>query len=281
MKKFLALSMMGLFSAGAFAQFTINELFVNPSGTDDGYEYVEIKGAPNASLSGYRFASIEGDTTGAGLADISLDLSSFSLGSNGLLMIRWGTLVNTIDAATTVVSQSVSSGGSLENGSNSFAIFQGTFAAGTDLDTDNNGTLDLGVGITLIDSVGWTDGGVGDQAYGFTFSTAAGVFTPHLYQQVSGGDARIFGTAVAGTGTTGFNTASTSVYSSYRGLNGFGGGTRDADWENWADSGFGADPSAAALVSQTPGGVNPVPEPASMAVLGLGILGLARRRRNK
>ena len=37
---------------------------------------------------------------------------------------------------------------------------------GTDLDTDNDGVLELPAGVVLIDAVGWTDGGAGDRVYG-------------------------------------------------------------------------------------------------------------------
>lgn len=274
---------MGLASAGAFAQaFTINELFVNPVGTDDGWEYAEIKGTAGASLNGFSFLSIEGDSTAPGTVDRVVDLTGFSIGSNGLLLIRFGTNVSAIEAATTVVT--APSAPNLENDTNTWAIANFLPTLSADLDTNNDGTLDLGSGQSFVDAVGWTDNGSGDFTYGFTYSRAIiGTFTPDAYYQVRGGDAKVFGDVGGTGGLTDFDTTSNemAIYSSYRGTNGDGVTVRDNDWENWADSGFGGDPNVANILKLTPGGVNPVPEPASMAVLGLGILGLARRRRNK
>lgn len=279
---------MGLASAGAFAQFTINELFVNPQGTDDGFEYAEIKGTPGASLTGISFVSIEGDGAGAGLADRVVDLSSFSLGSNGLLLIRFGSGISSLEPATTVVDAFAN--GALENGSNSWGLFNFVPTSGLDLDTDNDGLFDLASGQSALDVVGWTEGpGTSEVAYGFKYDQATiGTFTPDAFYRVGNGDARVFGDVItaipATTGISDFDVAGinrVAVYSTYRGLNSDGSTTRDADWESWADSGYAQDSNALNLAKLTPGGANPVPEPASMAVLGLGILGLARRPRNK
>lgn len=139
------------------AQFTLSKLFFNPVGTDGGQEAIEIRGPASTSLAGYTLLVIEGDTTGAGLVDISMDLSAYSTGANGLLLIR--------DAATVILpgpdaNTSVAVfdwNPDIENGSNTYVLGTGTApAAATNLDADDDGTFDVGAlaGFTAVDAVG-------------------------------------------------------------------------------------------------------------------------------
>ena len=149
----------------------LNELKINPAGSDNGAEYVEIKGTPGMSLpTGIYFVSIEGDSGGTqGNATLVSDLGGQTLGSNGLLVITGTTSPYTFDAATTVLQDPQFNGGILQNGSNSFAvIFSPTnpITANLDLDTNDDGALDLPSGAVLTDALGYTDGGTGDQVYG-------------------------------------------------------------------------------------------------------------------
>ena len=149
----------------------LNELKINPAGSDNGAEYVEIKGAPGAAIpTGTYFVSIEGDSGGTqGNATLVTDLGGQTLGSNGLLVIAGPLNPYTFDPATTFLSDAQFNGGVLQNGSNSFAIiFSPTtpIASNSDLDTNDDGALDLPAGAVLTDAVGYTDGGAGDQVYG-------------------------------------------------------------------------------------------------------------------
>jgi hypothetical protein len=163
----------------------VNEVLANPATTiDNPAEYVELRGTPGASLVQTYFVSIEGDGGGAGIADLVVDLGFASLGSNGLLVIK-GTGGFNIPAGTAVFTDTRfdASGGILENGANSFAvIFSPTpIAAGTDLDTNNDGVLDnLPAGAQLIDSVGWqsystTNAAFEGTVYGANLTAAPGV----------------------------------------------------------------------------------------------------------
>jgi hypothetical protein len=145
------------FGALAQAQFTLTEVFVNPPGTDQGQEAVEIQGAPNASLAGYFLLAIEGDASNAGVLDVRQDLGAASTGANGLLLLRdvAATLIHPAPAAATSVFQ-FDWNPDLENGSNTYVLGFGTPpAAGLDLDADNDGTLDVGAlaGFTVVDAV--------------------------------------------------------------------------------------------------------------------------------
>jgi hypothetical protein len=149
----------------------LNELNINPPATDNPFEYVELRGVAAAALTNVYFVSIEGDGTGAGAADMVVDLGAAALGSNGLLVIKSPTGGFAIPAGTTVVTdaQFDTAGGGLENGTVSFLIILSPTAIveGTDLDTNNDGTLDaLPAGAIVIDAAGWTDGGAGDIVYG-------------------------------------------------------------------------------------------------------------------
>lgn len=125
---------------------------------------------PNASLAGKYFLVIEGDAGDAGTIDQKIDLSSYSFGSNGLLLIRATTQLPT-SGATSVVNINFSP--DLENGTGTFIIMDcPTQAVGTDLDTNNDGILDGApfTGKTIYDAVSVTDGGGTDRMYATSLS---------------------------------------------------------------------------------------------------------------
>lgn len=171
-------------SAGAAAQILLNELDVNPGGTDNPCEYVELKGTPGAAVENLHFVSVEGDigsTPGVATAVITFGVPGPVLGANGLLVVT-GTQAcgtRTFPAGTTVATTTLldTAGGALQNGTNSFLFISSTTAitAGTDYDTDNNGTLEsLPAGAAIVDGVAWSDGGAGDITYGTVVLNAAG-----------------------------------------------------------------------------------------------------------
>ncbi|HEX2639396.1 MAG TPA: VCBS repeat-containing protein [Pyrinomonadaceae bacterium] len=189
MKKYfcllIALGCIGMLSAAnASAQVLLNELDINPSGTDNPCEYVELIGPPGTVLNNLYFLSLEGDSN-KGQVTAVLQFGDGtnpgpSLGSNGLLVVTSPTTCGTrsFPAGTTAVTTTLldAAGGALQNGTNSFLLVSSptAIAATTDLDTNDDGTLDaLPVGATIVDGVSWSDGGAGDITYG-TVLTAAG-----------------------------------------------------------------------------------------------------------
>jgi hypothetical protein len=143
--------------AGAARAQMLNEVFFNPPGSDNGFEAVEFRGTPGASLAGLCFLAIDGDSTAGGMLDTSIDLSAYSFGTNGLLLIRDAAtvLVPAPDAGTSVVVLDFVP--DIENGSITFVLASGAApAVGTDYDVENDGVIDGGVlpGLTIIDMVG-------------------------------------------------------------------------------------------------------------------------------
>lgn len=140
----------------------INEAFVNPPGSPDVGEYVEIKGAPGQSLTGYTVVIVEGELPGSGTppADTGYTDGRYSL--NGLSLDANGYLA--IDVT-------------IENGSASILLVKNgtTAVTAADWDTDNNGTLDaVQSGVQLIDGVGYVEAGSGDVAYGYKCENNSG-----------------------------------------------------------------------------------------------------------
>ena len=122
----------------------INEFSANTAGTDT--EYVEIFGAPNTDYSGYVVLEIEGDGTGSGVVDEIIALGTTD--TNGFYLASLAT-------------------NALENGSLTLLLVQGfTGALGNDLDTNNDGVLDLTPWTAIADAVAVNDGGSGDLFYG-------------------------------------------------------------------------------------------------------------------
>lgn len=168
-------------SVQATTSLLLNELNVNPPSTDQPFEYAEIIGPPGEAIdAGVYFVILEGDGLDTADTDMVVDLGGQVIGSSGLLVIKAASGGFSIPAGTTVVESSLlNEGGTtpFENGSTTFALISSPttpIVHPTDLDTDNNGTLDLPEGASALDTAGWIDA-AGERAYGAVLSTA---FTP-------------------------------------------------------------------------------------------------------
>lgn len=150
---------------------TFRSLMYDPPGMDDGdYEYVEIEWTPNTSLSGIWIMYIDGDAANAGTTRVRRNLSTYSTGANGLLLVH-NTNNNAIvftPAADPATNEVYPADFNWQNDSGTFLLVSGTPPTdGTDLDTDDNGTLDVGAlsGLTILAAISVFDNDAGDFAY--------------------------------------------------------------------------------------------------------------------
>ena len=157
----------------------LNEILVNPTGADDNREYIEIIGPANELLTDVWLLEIEGDGNGAGIVDNATNLSSLTLGSNGLLLLGddYLTGINPWQnelAPATSVAELVNA--PIENGTITFLLVdQFTAGSGFDLDVNNDGVIDNAPWLGVFDSVAWTDGGANDQVYSSALLSQSGV----------------------------------------------------------------------------------------------------------
>jgi hypothetical protein len=211
----------------------INEFVFNHTGTDD-HEFIEIFGASNTDLSSYFIIDIEGDSgAGPGIVDNVFNVGTTNSGG----FWTTGFLTNVLENGTATL----------------FLVSNFTGAVAQDLDTDNDGVLDVTPWTSLIDSVAVFDGGVSDLAYGNVL----------LAPGFDGGSLPVGG---ASRIPNGLDTNSV------------------ADWVRNDFDGAGLPGFVGTLgpgeALNTPGAVNAIPEPATLLVAGLGILalGLGKRR---
>ncbi len=123
----------------------INEFSASTAGED--VEYVELLAQPGADLGAYRVLEIEGDSGSAfGMVDEVISFGTPDAEGRALASLP----VN-----------------ALENGTVSLLLVRGfAGAVGNDLDTNNDGALELPAGVTLVDAIAVNDGGTGDLSYG-------------------------------------------------------------------------------------------------------------------
>jgi len=134
----------------ASAQITINEIRIDQPGGDTD-EYVELLGPAGMSLDGLSYVVI-GDSgsgvTANGRLDMAFDLTGNSINANGRFTIAESsaTLGGAIDLTDTL---------SFENGDNvtHLIVVGNTAVAGDDLDTDDDGTLDIIPWTSVMDGV--------------------------------------------------------------------------------------------------------------------------------
>jgi hypothetical protein len=286
-------------ACSASGQVLLNEIYTNPFGSDStatvGLEYFELRGTPNLSLAGYYLLSIEGQGTSRGDVNQYFDLGSFSIGANGYLIgVQYGSPYNPIVPGAAIVSKSVSQGWGqgntavgtsaghysdgtqldLENSAATILLVNiGSGAAPTltlDLDTENDGFLNLPEGWTILDSIGLSDN-----------NTAAE--TDWLYGAIN------FRKGALGGSVTGpiieLPTTGTSMYA------GRIGDSTGSTADDWFAGNLNAGGMAGNFNTSTDprflgknisemvfGGPNPVPEPGALSLLMLGLAGFFFRR---
>ncbi|PIA81081.1 hypothetical protein BFR04_15385 [Gaetbulibacter sp. 4G1] len=146
------------------AQLYINEIFISPPGTDAPNEYIEIRGAANATIgAGTYLVGIDGDgDDGNSPGDIEsdiMDLSGLTLGSNGYLVLLATGHPYTVDPDATVVLDL--NDGNLEDQTHTYLLIQSATAPSSsdDIDSDDDGTPDGAVyaGWTVLDGISFAD----------------------------------------------------------------------------------------------------------------------------
>jgi MYXO-CTERM domain-containing protein len=262
MKTLFAAALVAALAGSAQASVRFSEIFLNPAGTDNGQEFIELRGTAGFSLNNLWILSIDGDSTSSGVVDQAINLSAFSLGTNGLFLWRDAASVIDADPAPGVQGPSVGTSVTsadfnpdLENGSNTFVIVSNfTGAVGTDLDANNDGIIDAALpwssvidAIALIENDGATNYGFAAALGGVNFGPNAGYNADLL---ALGADNVWYGgdTLGAAPGFYAFDPARNS-------------------------GGFTGNDGA------TPGILNTIPTPGALALLGMGGLIAARRRR--
>lgn len=152
----------------------LSEVKFDPPGTDGNYEFVELRGQPGTTLSGFWLVALEGDQeSNRGQVDVLVDLAKCD--SKECLFDQNGLLLLVPDPSATVppagaqwrLSAEFAKGG-LENGTVTLLLLAGSTlpsAVGADWDNDDDGVLEIPDGVSIEDAAAWTDGDTEDVAY--------------------------------------------------------------------------------------------------------------------
>ncbi len=163
-------------SLGLGEGITINELRIDQPSFDDD-EFFELTGAGSASLDGLSYIVIGDSSAGSGVVESVTDLSGQSLGPDGFFVAAEGSFsLGTADLIASL---------NFENSDNvTHMLVDGfTGSSGDDLDTDDDGILDVTPWTSIVDAVALVESfGSGDQIYSAVTVGPDGPFVPgHAY----------------------------------------------------------------------------------------------------
>ncbi|NCC52127.1 MAG: hypothetical protein EOM20_13040 [Spartobacteria bacterium] len=140
------------------SEIVINELFVNPVGTDDNREYIELKGPPGASLNGLTLLML--DSAGEGIGDIELvcPLTGRQLGGNGFMILgKEYTTCPPYTLPADTARMDLPPGTDLRH-EGTYLLVQNFYGSlGDDLDDLDAGSLDYTPWSLMLDSVGMAE----------------------------------------------------------------------------------------------------------------------------
>ena len=124
----------------------ISEIRIDQPGLDLD-EYIEVKGAPGTSLDGVTVLVVGDGAGGCGSLEVAVPLGGTSIGGNGVSLVNTETFMLATSGSVRRFS--------FENSDNLtfFLVFGFMGESGMDLDTDDDGVLDVTPWTSLIDSV--------------------------------------------------------------------------------------------------------------------------------
>ena len=209
-----ALALLAAFAAPSRADILFNEIYANPVNTDDNREFIELISTTGGveAMTGLVLLLIDGNGGSSGGIDDAFNLNNYATGTNGLLIMgnnydvavpgplagpwnaQWmdpgqGNSETVLKDPSGAAPYSGLGTGDLSN--NTFvallvAGFSG--AAGTDLDTNDDGVFDSTPWTSIVDSIGWNEGtgvALAGRTYGVpTLSNVA--FTPDSAARILG-----------------------------------------------------------------------------------------------
>ncbi|MCO6435776.1 MAG: lamin tail domain-containing protein [Phycisphaerae bacterium] len=155
----------------------INEMRIDQVGNDDD-EYFELSGAPGTNLDGLTYIVIGDGAGGSGTIEAVVDLTGLSLPADGHFLAVEDTF--TLGGSPDLVLSSASNGLNFENSDNVTHLLVSGFtgADGDDLDTNDDGILDVAPWTSILDCVSLLEGFPGDALYCVVVVGPDGSFVP-------------------------------------------------------------------------------------------------------